>query len=148
MVVGILPDIVKIVVLPSGADALLGVIRSPEPAKWRRGVHGPKKDRLELVHSRVGEEKGGIIEGNHGARPPVDVLLALEKAEEGFPHLGRRPLHRCRLVGHLHRLLGDEGSGGEDRGANPSPREDEVAERLENGEEDHAPTTAVEGYLY
>lgn len=44
----------------------------------------------------VGEEKGGIVEGDDGAGLPVDMVLALEEADEGVADLGRRPLHRRR----------------------------------------------------
>lgn len=71
------------------------------------------EERREEGHTGVDEEKGGVVDGDDGAGLPLDMVLALEEAQEGVADLGRRPLHRRRRgieAGH--------GSGG--GGAKPS----------------------------
>ena len=57
------PHVVKVVVLPAGADALLGVA-SARDSSSRRSDRG-----LVLVHPRVGEEEGRVVvpEARRGA---------------------------------------------------------------------------------
>ena len=154
VVVGVLANVVKVVMLPTGADALLGVAGPGKLAEGVRRVHGPKENGLELVHPGVSEEEGGIVQRHHRARPPVHVLLPFEEPEEGLSHLARRPLHRrCRrrrrLLRHRRRRTGS-GGGGEKTSpnANPNPRGYEKAERREKGGEDHVRDRPLEGYLF
>ena len=39
-----------------------------------------------LIHACVGEEEGGVIEGNDGGRVDVSVLLLSEEINERLPH--------------------------------------------------------------
>lgn len=91
--VRIFPDVVEIVVLPSRSDALLRVAGALEPAEGCVGVHRPQEDGLVLVHAGVVEEEGGVVEGDDGARQPVDVVLRFEVLDEGLADFARRPLH-------------------------------------------------------
>ena len=56
VVVDVPPDVVEVVVLAAGADALLRVGRAGQLGEVGVGVGGPQENRLELVHPRVGEE--------------------------------------------------------------------------------------------
>ena len=78
VVVGIESDILQVVVLASGADALLGV----GGASRGIGAWGcAQEDRHELVHPGVREEKiGGIRQQTRGGDDRM--LLAAEEIEE------------------------------------------------------------------
>lgn len=108
MVVGVLPHVIEIVVLAAGADALLGVAGAAQAAKLRVRGGSAEKHRLELVHSGVGEQQRGVVDGDHGARRPSRVRLRLVVLDESFPDPPSRPLRR-----RLHRR---SGSGGGERG--------------------------------
>ena len=60
VVVGVLADIVEVVVLATGPDALLRVHRAGEGR-----LLGGQKIRLELVHPRVGEEQRRVVVRDH-----------------------------------------------------------------------------------
>ena len=61
MVVAVLADIVEVVVLAAGANALLG-IGSALPGGHCIGlVDGAQEDGLELVHASIGEQERGVI---------------------------------------------------------------------------------------
>mmetsp|Transcript_15094 Transcript_15094/g.34697 ORF Transcript_15094/g.34697 Transcript_15094/m.34697 type:complete len:428 (+) Transcript_15094:1654-2937(+) len=99
VVVDVLPDVVKVVVLASRADALLGVACSLERCERTLGVNGAHEDGLELVHPCVGEEQGGIVirddavggpEGMPSVRPSL-LILGLEELDEGLANLGYGP---------------------------------------------------------
>ena len=70
-------DVLEIVVFAAGADALLrrgGAVVAPGLA--------PQEHILELVHPRVGEEKGRVVLGNQRRTAHDLVLPLLEKLEE------------------------------------------------------------------
>jgi len=81
--VGVAADIVEVVVLAAGADALLAVGRAGEAGEGAAGVGGAREDGLELVHSRVGEEEGRVVVRHHGRR-----------LEEGVALLGDKEAHK------------------------------------------------------
>ena len=94
VVVGVLADVVEVVVLAARADALLGVGGALELRERALRVGGAQEAGLELVHSRVGEEEGWVIVGDHGRGRHDGVLLALEEIQEGLPDpLGGPLLH-------------------------------------------------------
>ena len=77
VVVGVVPDVVEVIVLSAGADALLGVDGPGEgPAA------GAEEDVLELVHARVGEHQGGVAGGHDRGGGHSSVALALEELDE------------------------------------------------------------------
>jgi hypothetical protein len=91
--VGISSDIIEIIVLPSGADTLLTVDDTFQGFVNRIWFDLPQEDALELIHSRVGEQKGGILQRN--ARRTGHVLmtaLLLEVVNERLSHLIGRPI--------------------------------------------------------
>lgn len=90
--VGVLANVVEVVVLAPGADALLGVAGALQPAKLRVRGGGTEEDGLELVHPGVGEEQRGVVDGHHGARRPGRVRFRLEKVDERRPDPAGRPL--------------------------------------------------------
>ena len=55
MVIGVLAHIIEVVVLAARADALLGIGRALEPLQRRVGIERAQKDRLILIHPRVGK---------------------------------------------------------------------------------------------
>ena len=94
VVVGVLADVVEVVVLTARADALLGVGGALELRERALRVGGAQEAGLELVHSRVGEEEGWVIVGDHGRGRHDGVLLALEEIQKGLPDpLGGPLLH-------------------------------------------------------
>ena len=75
VMVDILADIVKIIMFASSSDTLLGV-DSPLPlGHIAIGVHGPHEDGLELVHARIGEQEGRVVQGDGGGGVDVDMLM-------------------------------------------------------------------------
>ena len=84
VVIGIEPDILEVVVLAAGADALLGV------GCAGRGVGAggcAEENRHELVHPRVGKKQVRRI-GQQARGRDDRMLLAAEKIEEGGADLG------------------------------------------------------------
>lgn len=65
--------------LPAGADALLGVTGTVQAAERRVRRRCAEEDRLELVHSSVGEQQRGVVDGDHGTRRPPRMCLGLEE---------------------------------------------------------------------
>lgn len=61
---------------------LLCVSGTFQPCKVAVGVNGPQKDGLELVHSSIGKQQGGVIVGNHTARWHLCVTFCLEELNE------------------------------------------------------------------
>ena len=101
VVVGVPADIVQVVVLAAGADALL---RVHDPGELR--LLGAEEVRLELVHPGVGEEQGGVVVRHDGAgrdegvaalfHEEVDILLAnLGRREHVEPQHVRDTAGRC-----------------------------------------------------
>ncbi len=74
VVVRVPPDIVEVVVLAAGSDALLAVDRPLEPVERAARLGLPQKERLELVHPRVGEEQRRVLMRDHRRRRVEDVL--------------------------------------------------------------------------
>jgi hypothetical protein len=76
-------DVVEIVVLATGTDALLRVGRPRIGALFL-----PEKNRLELVHPRVGEQQRGIVVRHHGrARHERVPMLLHEEIDELLANL-------------------------------------------------------------
>ena len=74
VVIGVLADIVEIVVLAAGADALLAVGR---PVVF--AFFSAEEDRLELIHAGVGKQERGIVEGDDGAAGHEAVAVLLDE---------------------------------------------------------------------
>ena len=101
VVVDVLADIVEIVVLASGANALLRVAGSLQLGERTGGVdlsirgdceaNLSEEDGFVLVHSRVCKEKRGVVERNDGRGLDEGVSVVLEELDEGAAHLGGRP---------------------------------------------------------
>ena len=84
VVIGVLANILEIVVLAAGANALLRVDGAGVVA-----LAPAKEDILELVHARVGEQQGRVIVGNDGARRCKGVAGLLdEEVDEGLADFG------------------------------------------------------------
>ena len=64
--VNIFANIIQIIMFATCTDTLLGVDCPLPLGHVTVGVHGTNKDGLELVHSRVGEQQGGIVQGDGG----------------------------------------------------------------------------------
>ena len=75
VMVDILADVVQVVVLAAGSDTLLGVDGSLPLGHVAVGVHGAHEDGLELVHARIGEQEGRVVQGNGGGGVDVDMLM-------------------------------------------------------------------------
>jgi len=88
-------DILKIVVLSTGANALLAVCRALQRSLFARRIHLTKEDGLELVHAGVGELQRGVIVGNDGRRDHKRVSMLLnEEIDEGLAHFIAGPIRR------------------------------------------------------
>ena len=84
VVIGVEADVLEVVVLAAGADALLRV----GGARGRVGARRlAEEDGHELVHARVGEEQIGRV-GQQRAGGNDGVLLFLEEIEEGLADVG------------------------------------------------------------
>jgi len=92
VVVGVLANVVEVVVLAAGADALLGVAGSLQPAELRVRGGGAEEHGFELIHPGVGEQERGVVDGDHGAGRPGRVRLRLEKVNESGADTAGRPL--------------------------------------------------------
>ena len=75
--VHVLADVVQIVVLAAGTDTLLRVGGTLVLGHVAVGVDGAEEDRLELVHTGVGEQERGVIERNGRGRVYVRVRVLL-----------------------------------------------------------------------
>ena len=83
------PDVLEVVVLAAGADALLRGRRAGVVALLAAGEHV-----LELDHPGVREEQRGIVLRHERRARDAAVALLLEEAEEGLADLGGgRGLH-------------------------------------------------------
>jgi hypothetical protein len=98
-VVCVLADVVEVVVLAAGTDALLRVRR----ATGRVRTFGlSKKNRDELVHARVREQQIRRI-GHERRRRNNGVLLRLEEVEERLSDLRGR--HHLKQAKSLMKIL-------------------------------------------
>mmetsp|Transcript_8482 Transcript_8482/g.19812 ORF Transcript_8482/g.19812 Transcript_8482/m.19812 type:complete len:233 (+) Transcript_8482:2545-3243(+) len=91
VVVHVLANVVKVVVLAARADALLRVGRALELRHLGGRVGLAEEDGLELVHARVDEEEGRVVERHDGGGRPEGVRHTLglaEKVDERLSHLG------------------------------------------------------------
>mmetsp|Transcript_9357 Transcript_9357/g.15007 ORF Transcript_9357/g.15007 Transcript_9357/m.15007 type:complete len:626 (+) Transcript_9357:1284-3161(+) len=101
VMVRVLPDIVEIVVLSTGADAFLGVGRTFQGRHGEVGITRSQEQGLVLVHSSVGEEQRWIINGNARAGLPKGMAVLLDKElDKGAADLVHGPLG----VGISHRV--------------------------------------------
>lgn len=116
VVVGVLPHIVEVVVLPPGADALLGVAGAAQLSQRRVRGSRAEEDRLVLVHPGVGEQQRGVVNGDDGARRPTGVRLGLEVLNERLADPVGRPLRRRRRRRRRHPGGGRGCGGGEGKG--------------------------------
>ena len=83
MVAGGVADVVKVVVLAAGADALLG-----RRGAGVRALVEAEEHVLELVHAGVGKQQRGII-GDEGRRRIELKTALLKEVEELGADLGR-----------------------------------------------------------
>ena len=77
MMIHVFTHIIQIVVFSSSSDAFLGVdctLPLRHVAVW---VHGPNKDGLELIHAGVGEQEGGVVQGD--GRGGMDIQMIILK---------------------------------------------------------------------
>ena len=81
------PDIVQVVVLAAGADALLSRRCTLQALIQTQEII------LELVHPRVGKQQRRVVLRDHGARSHNGVSLALEELQKSRTNLGGR--HVC-----------------------------------------------------
>jgi hypothetical protein len=70
-------DLLEVVVLAAGADALLGGGGAPVVP-----VLHAQEGALELHHSGVGEQQGGVVGGREGGRRHLAVIAGDEEVEE------------------------------------------------------------------
>jgi hypothetical protein len=122
-VVRIVPHVVQIVVLPAGADALLGVAGAAQPAERQLRRRRAEEYGLELVHPGVGEQQRRVVDGDNGARRPPRVGLGLEELGERLADPPGRPLWRRRhrrRGGGCGRVGGRGGEQVDGGGQNPS----------------------------
>ena len=90
--VHILSHVIQIIVLSSGADALLGVGGTLQSGHLEVGVTGSQKQRLILIHTGIGKQQSGVVHGHAGTRGPEDVIVLLdEEINKGLADLGRGP---------------------------------------------------------
>uniref|UniRef100_A0A2M4C8W3 Putative secreted protein n=1 Tax=Anopheles marajoara TaxID=58244 RepID=A0A2M4C8W3_9DIPT len=94
--VHVLADVIQIVVLATGTDALLGVGGSYPACHLAARIDRTEEDRFELVHAGVCKQQRWIVERNHRRRVHVQMLLFREKVQENLPDLrgGQRGVHR------------------------------------------------------
>jgi len=95
--IGILPHVLQVIMLPPRSNALLRVDRSGEGGQFCAGRSSAEEDGFELIHARVGEEEGGVVEGRGGGGGDEGVrVLGLEVGDEGGSDSGGGPFcWRC-----------------------------------------------------
>ena len=96
VVIGIIPDFLEIVMLTADPDALLAIGDAAVLAGARA-----EEDFLELVHSRIHKQQGGIRLEHHRGTGNDDVPLGLEIIQKRLPDFRRR---KC-CPGHSHTSL-------------------------------------------
>jgi hypothetical protein len=64
VVIAVLADIVEVVVFSACTNAFLGVRGAFQSGKVGIGVYSSEEDRFVLVHASIGEEEGGVVEGD------------------------------------------------------------------------------------
>lgn len=79
---------------------------APANDEHRMGTDG--RDLTDLIHAGIGEEEGGVVEGDGGGRGDIGVPLAREKVEKGLPDAVGGPV---TVVGHSGEV--SEGRGEE-----------------------------------
>ena len=81
VVVVVTAHVLEVVVLAAGPDALLAVDGAAKTRQCASGLDLAEKDRLELVHSRVGEKERRVIMGHdraggdEGVSVPIDEMV-------------------------------------------------------------------------
>jgi hypothetical protein len=73
------PNIVEIIVLPTSANALLGVASAPERRELSAGIDGPEEDWLELAHARIDKQQRWVVVRNHTRTWPMRMIAVFEK---------------------------------------------------------------------
>jgi hypothetical protein len=111
MMVGVFPHIVQVVVLTTCSNALLGIASTREFAQGSVRISSAQKNWLVLVHPSVSKEKSRVIEGDDGARLPINMVLIFEELDEGISDALGRPLNILLCVRSRH----GGGDGGEMR---------------------------------
>ena len=76
------PDVLEVVVLASGADALLGGGRAHVVAAFLA-----EEEALELHHAGIREEEGGVLGGHEGRGADHGVAVPLEVVEEALAEI-------------------------------------------------------------
>src|SRR5208282_5114469 len=99
-------DVLEVVVLTAGADAFLGGGGALVGALLE-----PQEDVLELVHPGVGEEEGGVAQGDERGAAHALVAALLEEAQKHFADLVARQHWLDVLVAPLRIMA--EGFDGE-----------------------------------
>src|SRR5690606_11460562 len=94
VVPGGVADVLEVVVLATGPDALLGAGRPVVGSAIEA-----EEDVLELVHPRVREQQGRVVRRHDRARGDDRVFLRFEEAEETLTDFGR--FHRCPVPSTL-----------------------------------------------
>mmetsp|Transcript_31648 Transcript_31648/g.89902 ORF Transcript_31648/g.89902 Transcript_31648/m.89902 type:complete len:412 (+) Transcript_31648:2519-3754(+) len=99
VVVHVLANVIQVVVLAAGTDALLGVGGALQLGEVRCGVRSPQEDGLELVHAGIGEQQRGVVVGHHRGGGPEGVLLGAKEVDEGLTNKPGGPLAREAALG-------------------------------------------------
>ncbi len=89
-------DVVQIVVLAAGTDALLAGGGTGVSALFQA-----QEAVLELVHARVGEQQGRVVARDQGAGGDAGVPFLFEEAQEGFTDF-------CAFHRFVHGICGQE----------------------------------------
>lgn len=110
VVVYILAHIIKVIMLASSTDTLLRVHSSLEIGERALRIHCTHENRLELVHTRIREQKSGIIVRQYRIGRPIcmafmtsNLILLLEELNEGASDSRHRPLNLRHGTGLRHK---------------------------------------------
>jgi hypothetical protein len=92
VMVNILSNIIQVIVLSTGTNALLRVDSARNVEKFHLWITRSKELGLELIHARIGKQEGGIVMGDARTGSPIDVLMVFnEKVDEGRSDLVHGP---------------------------------------------------------
>ena len=98
--VGVSPNILKVIVLAASANAFLGVDGTNKVT-----ASTPQENILKLVHPGIGEEQRGVVVGDHRARIDHGVLVALSKEiKKLLTNFGRGRGHGWTPEGSIVRI--------------------------------------------
>mmetsp|Transcript_16885 Transcript_16885/g.34892 ORF Transcript_16885/g.34892 Transcript_16885/m.34892 type:complete len:230 (+) Transcript_16885:2611-3300(+) len=101
MMIDILAHIIQIIVFATGANAFLRVDGTFQFGHFQIRIASAQKEWFVLIHTRIGKEQGGIIDGDTRTAGPKDMSMLFDKkVNKGLTNLGHGPFQFLLVVAH------------------------------------------------